>query len=102
VRNAIDKYWTTNRQINLHRLCDAAADQALNSIEIAVRKYGMRDHRPVFIHAAYLRPDQLPRMKAVGTIPTFLTATLPKGGDSIAKRWGPTRSAFGKAENTFD
>jgi predicted amidohydrolase YtcJ len=99
---AFDKYWTTNRQINLHRLCDAAADQPLNTIEKAVRKYGMRDHRPVFIHAAYLRPDQLPRRKAVGAMSTFLTTTLPKGGDAIAKLWGPARSAFANAAKTFD
>ena len=99
---AFDKYWTTNMQLNMHMLCDAAADQALNAIEKAVKKYGMRDHRPVFIHAAYLRPDQIPRMKAVGAIPTFLSTTLPKGGDSIAKLWGAERSAFANAANTFD
>jgi predicted amidohydrolase YtcJ len=97
-----DKYWTTNMQINMHMLGDAAADQALQAIEKAKKKYGMRDHRPVLIHAAVLRPDQLARIKAVGAIPSFLTTTLPKGGDSIAVLWGPQRTAFANPANTFE
>jgi predicted amidohydrolase YtcJ len=99
---AFDKYWTANLQIHMHMLGDAAADQALRAIEKAKKKYGMRDHRPVFIHAPVLRPDQLARIKAVGAIPTFLTTTLPKGGDSIAVLWGPQRTAFANPANTFE
>jgi predicted amidohydrolase YtcJ len=97
-----DKYWKTNMQIHMHMLGDAAADQALRAIEKAKKKYGMRDHRPVFIHAAVLRPDQLARIKAVGAIPSFLTTTVPKGGDSIAVLWGPKRTAFANPANTFE
>jgi len=32
---------------------DAAADQAIGAIEKAIAKHGMRDHRPVFVHATY-------------------------------------------------
>jgi len=97
-----DKYWTTNMQIHMHMLGDAAADQALRAIEKAKKRYGMRDHRPVFIHAAVLRPDQLARIKAVGAIPSFLTTTLPKGGDSIAVLWGPLRTGFANPANTLE
>lgn len=97
---AFDKYWTTNVQINMHMNGDAAADQALNSIERAARKYGMRDHRPVFIHASYLRPDQIARMKAVGGVPSFLSGGLAGGGDTVVKLWGPDRAAHAMAANT--
>jgi len=98
---AFDKYWTTNLQINMHMLGDAAADQALRAIEKAVKKYGMRDHRPVFIHGANLREDQLARIKAVGAIPSFLTTSLSRQGDSVARLWGPERAARANAANTF-
>lgn len=98
---AFDKYWTTNLQINMHMLGDAAADQALRAIEKAVKKYGMRDHRPVFIHGANIREDQLARIKAVGAIPSFLTSSLSRQGDSVARLWGPERTARANAANTF-
>ena len=98
---AFDKYWTTNLQLNMHMLGDAAADQALRAIEKAVKKYGMRDHRPVFIHGANIREDQLARIKAVGAIPSFLTTSLSRQGDSVARLWGPERAAKANAANTF-
>lgn len=98
---AFDKYWTTNLQINMHMLGDAAADQAIRAIERAVKKYGMSDHRPVFIHGANIREDQLARIKAVGAIPSFLTTSLSRQGDSVARLWGPERTARANAANTF-
>ena len=98
---AFDKYWTTNLQLNMHMLGDAAADQALRAIEKAVKKHGMRDHRPVFIHGANIREDQLARIKAVGAIPSFLTSSLSRQGDSVARLWGPERAAKANAANTF-
>jgi ABC-type dipeptide/oligopeptide/nickel transport system ATPase component len=78
---AFDRFWTTDIQINMHIQGDAAADQALNAIEKAARKYGMRDHRPVFIHATVLRPDQIEKMGRYGAVPTFLTPSIAKAGD---------------------
>jgi hypothetical protein len=80
---------------------DAAADQALNAIEKAIKKHGMSDHRPVFVHATYLRPDQIARIKAVGAVPSFLTASLPPAGDFVLKLWGPDRAARSIAAQTF-
>jgi predicted amidohydrolase YtcJ len=96
-----DKYWTTNLQIHMHMNGDAAADQALRAIAKAVRKYGMRDHRPVFVHATWLRPDQIEQIKRYGAIPSFLTAGIVTGGDAVVKLWGPERSARAMASRTF-
>jgi predicted amidohydrolase YtcJ len=98
---AFDKYWPTNFQIHMHMNGDAAADQALRAIEHAVQKHGMSDHRPVFIHATWLRKDQIDRMKDCGAIPSFLTAGIASGGDSVVKLWGQERSAGAMAANTF-
>ena len=59
LEQAFDRWWTSKVQINMHMNGDAAAEQALRAIEKAIRKHGMADHRPVFIHASYLRPDQI-------------------------------------------
>ena len=88
-------------QINMHMNGDAAADQALRAIDKAVKKHGMRDHRPVFIHATYLRPDQIAKVKACGAVPSFLTAGLPTGGDAVLKLWGAERAARSMATATL-
>jgi hypothetical protein len=96
-----DKYWPTDLQIHMHMNGDAAADQALAAIAKAVKKHGMHDHRPVFVHATWLRLDQIEKMKACGAIPSFLTAGIIPGGDAVVRLWGPERSAGAMASRTF-
>ncbi len=96
-----DKYWATELQIHMHMNGDAAADQALRAIAKAVKKHGKRDHRPVFVHATWLRLDQISLMKDYGAIPSFLTAGIIPGGDSVVRLWGQERSAGAMASRTF-
>ncbi len=95
------KYWPTELQIHMHMNGDAAADQALAAIAKAVKQHGMRDHRPVFVHATWLRLDQIEKMRQYGAIPSFLTAGIIPGGDAVVKLWGPERSAGAMASRTF-
>ena len=99
---AFDKYWTSNIQINMHMNGDAAADQALRAIEKAVKKYGMRDHRPVFIHASYMRPEQIEKMKAFGAVPSYLTTGLVSGGAGALFLWGGERGNKVMAAHTLE
>jgi len=92
LEKTFDRWWTSNVQINMHMNGDAAAEQALRAIEKAVAKHGMADHRPVFIHASYMRPDQIQRLKAVGGVPSFLTSGLIPGGETVVKLWGTERA----------
>jgi predicted amidohydrolase YtcJ len=96
-----EKYWPTELQIHMHMNGDAAADQALAAIAKAVAQHGMRDHRPVFVHATWLRIDQIEKIRACGAIPSFLTAGIIPGGDAVVKLWGPERSAGAMAARTF-
>ena len=96
-----EKYWPTDLQVHMHMNGDAAADQALAAIAKAIKKHGMHDHRPVFVHATWLRPDQIEKMKACGAIPSFLTAGIIPGGDAVVKLWGPERSAGAMASRSF-
>ena len=89
-----DKYWTTDIQINMHMNGDAAAEQALKAIELAVGKYGMRDHRPVFIHNTYMRPSQIRRAKKIGAVPTYTVGSIGAIGDLTYKLWGHDRTSF--------
>jgi predicted amidohydrolase YtcJ len=98
---AFDKYWASDLQIHMHMNGDAAADQALSAIAKAIAKHGMRDHRPVFVHATWLRLDQIEKIRACGAIPSFLTAGIIPGGDAVVRLWGPERSAGAMAARTF-
>jgi predicted amidohydrolase YtcJ len=99
---AFDRFWTSDVQINMHMNGDAAVEQALRAIEKAIAKYGMRDHRPVFIHGTYMRPDQIERMKKVGAIPTFLSAGIVTAGDGVLQLWGVERANRSQAANTLE
>jgi len=98
---AFDRFWTTEMQIHMHMNGDAAADQALAAIDKAVKKHGMRDARPVFVHASWLRPDQIEKMKACGAIPSFLPSGIVPGGDGVLRLWGAKRAAGAMAARTF-
>jgi predicted amidohydrolase YtcJ len=102
VNGVFDRFWKTGIQINMHMNGDAAAEQALRAVERAVKLYGMTDHRPVFIHATYMRPDQIERMKKVGAIPTFTTGSLVGGGDVAVHYWGEPRAAASIPLNTLE
>ena len=98
---AFDRFWATGLQIHMHMNGDAAADQALAAIAKAVQKHGMHDHRPVFVHASWLRPDQIEKIKACGAIPSFLPSGIVPGGDAVVRLWGPMRSAGAMASRSF-
>jgi hypothetical protein len=83
------------------RKYDAAADQALKAIEKAVAKHGMHDHRPVFVHATYLRDDQIAKMKTYGAVPSFLTSGILPGGDAVTRMWGEDRAGQAMAARTM-
>jgi len=98
---AFDRFWPTDFQIHMHMNGDAAADQALKAIEKAVTKHGMHDHRPVFVHASFLRDDQIAKMKKYGAVPSFLTSGLLPGGDAVVRMWGEDRAAQSMATRTM-
>ena len=98
---AFDRFWPTDFQIHMHMNGDAAADQALGAIEKAVAKHGLHDHRPVFVHASYLRDDQIKKLKKYGAVPSFLTSGLLPGGDAVVRMWGEDRAAQSMATRTM-
>jgi len=98
---AFDRFWPTDFQIHMHMNGDAAADQALKAIEKAVAKHGLHDHRPVFVHASFLRDDQIAKLKKYGAVPSFLTSGLLPGGDAVVRLWGEDRAGHSMAARTM-
>jgi predicted amidohydrolase YtcJ len=98
VEKAFEKGW----QLHIHCNGDAAADMMLDALELATKKFGHGDRRPVMIHAQTVRDDQLDRMVKLGVEPSFFVAhtyfwgewhrkvTL---GEERARRISPLRSA---------
>ena len=99
---AFDRFWASDIQINMHMNGDAAVEQALRAIEKAVTKYGMRDHRPVFVHGSYMRADQIERAQKYGAIPSYLTSSIVSGGAGALFLWGGERGNKVMAANTLE
>ena len=102
MNGAFDRFWKTGIQLNMHMNGDAAAEQALKAVERSEKADGKHDSRPVFIHATYMRPDQIARMKEVGAVPTFTVGSLPLGGEAAIHYWGEQRAAASMPMNTLE
>ena len=81
----------TGRQLLAHCNGDAAAEQYLSACEKAKRA-GKRLKKPVMIHAQLLGTDQIPRLKALGMIPSFFAAHVYHWGDVHIRNLGLERA----------
>lgn len=57
------------------------------------RETGRRLRRPVMIHAQLVGRDQLPRLKALGMIPSFFVAHVYHWGEVHVKNFGLERQS---------
>ena len=82
-------------QILAHCNGDAAAAQYLRCYETAAGPDPENgpDIRPVMIHAQLLGPDQLPKVKALGMIPSFFIAHIFHWGDIHIRNFGLERAS---------
>ena len=84
-------------QIHIHAIGDAAARQALDAIEFAIKQNGPRDRRPVIAHAQLVDGDDLGRFAELGVVPCMqplwaqmdalmTVLTIPRLGQERADR----------------
>lgn len=66
-----DQAFKNNWQILAHVNGDAAADQMINAVSLAEKKYGKADRRTVAIHGQTAREDQIESFKQLGIIPSL-------------------------------
>lgn len=76
VSNFVKTALANKAQLITHCNGDAAADQLLDAFNEQFSPL-----RPVMIHSQTLRPDQLPRLKNIGMIPSFFIAHIYYWGD---------------------
>lgn len=92
VLQAIDTAEQQGVQLLAHCNGDAAAEQFLCCYERWSQGGARKPNRPVMIHAQLLRPDQLPRLKALGMIPSFFIAHIYYWGDVYVQSLGMERA----------
>ena len=78
----------------VHANGDAAIDAMIDGVEAAFAGAAIPDHRSVIIHAQLTRPDQLPRIKALGIVPSYYAAHPFFWGDWHRRSFGEERAAF--------
>jgi len=88
------KLYEKGQQLLAHANGDAAAEQWIRTVERLQAEGKRPDWRPVMIHAQALRRDQLPRVAALGMIPSFFVAHTYYWGDWHRDSvFGPVRGA---------
>ena len=80
-------------RVATHAVGDAAIDLVLNAYEKANAERSIAGRRWSIEHAFIGRPDQLPRMKAMG-LAIAAQNHLYLAGPSLVKYWGATRAAI--------
>jgi predicted amidohydrolase YtcJ len=88
------KLYEKGQPLLAHANGDAAAEQWIRTVERLQAEGERPDWRPVMIHAQALRRDQLPRVAALGMIPSFFVAHTYYWGDWHRDSvFGPIRGA---------
>lgn len=77
-----------------HANGDAAIDLMLDGVEFGLETVGEKDHRSVTIHSQLMRPDHLPRFKALGVIPSYYSVHPFFWGDWHRLSFGEERAGF--------
>lgn len=77
-----------------HANGDAAIDLMLDGVEAGLGSGEISDHRSVVIHSQLMRPDHLPRFKALGVIPSYYSVHPFFWGDWHRLSFGEERAAF--------
>ena len=83
VKKFVDMAINDKAQLLTHCNGDAASNQLLDAFNDQYTPL-----RPVMIHSQTLRPDQLPRLKSIGMIPSFFIAHIYYWGDIPRRNLG--------------
>jgi predicted amidohydrolase YtcJ len=84
-------------QVHIHAIGDAGVRAALDAVEFATNRNGLRDRRPVVAHTQVVHPDDLPRFADLAVIANFepLWAQLDPLQTSLTlPRIGPVRGGW--------
>jgi predicted amidohydrolase YtcJ len=93
-------------QIGIHAIGDKGCNLVLNAYEEAIKKNGARDSRHRVEHANVIIPEDIPRFKTSGVIPSVQPVFGPSYGQTIQSffedRLGKERSKYSNIWKTLD
>ncbi len=90
----VETYHRQGLQIAIHGNGDAAIESIVEAVERAQAAYPREDPRHLLIHCQTVRPDQIPRMKACGLMPSYFVQHVYYWGDRHHDIFlGPDRAA---------
>lgn len=81
------------RQMLTHCNGDRAAEQLIFCMDKLLETQGEKLYRPVMIHAQFLGVDQMPRVRALGIIPSFFVAHIYHWGEIHRQNFGAERAS---------
>jgi predicted amidohydrolase YtcJ len=93
VTASVAKAFDNNWQVKIHANGEAAIDQMLEAVGKVSAEKGVRPGQVILIHGQYLRPDQIPRLKALGIFPSMFPMHTFYWGDWYGKIVGPEKAA---------
>lgn len=88
-------------QVAAHAMGDAALDLVLEGLESTADVLGCRRLRHRVEHAGVVRPDQIPRMAALGMVAVPQPVFIPTFGDALAAALGPERTTWSLRAASF-
>ncbi len=91
VKAAIAKAYDNNWQVKIHANGDAAIDQLLDAVAEVTATRGVKQGQVILVHGQFLRPDQIPRLKALGIFPSMFPMHTFYWGDWYGKIIGPEK-----------
>ncbi|WP_259731114.1 MULTISPECIES: amidohydrolase [Synechococcales] len=93
VTAAIAKAYDNKWLVKIHANGDAAIDQLLDAVGQVTATRGVKQGQVILIHGQFLRPDQIPRLKALGIFPSMFPMHTFYWGDWYTKIVGPDKAA---------
>ena len=94
LRRRVSRAHRAGLQVAIHSIGDRAIEESLDAIEAALDEHPREDHRHRIEHCEVLRGDQIPRIKALGVVPSMqpnFAGEWGQPGGMYEQRLGPER-----------
>jgi len=88
IAEAYDNNWL----IKVHTNGDAAIDQLLEAVARVTATRGVKQGQVILVHGQFIRPDQIPRVKALGIFPSMFPMHTFYWGDWFPSCFMPVAS----------
>jgi hypothetical protein len=94
LRKRVSRAHRAGLQVAIHSIGDRAIEESLDAIEAALEEHPRKNHRHRIEHCEVLRGDQIPRIRALGVVPSMqpnFAGEWGQPGGMYEQRLGPER-----------